>query len=77
VASYAASQQIPWLRDQYAAAQAAWEQNPTDTVRRLEMGMITAVMCTLKTQQKCWVTDKEMSWPSPTDRDPTPSRRRL
>jgi hypothetical protein len=75
VASYAASQQIPWLRDQYAAAQAAWEQNPADTVRRLEMGMIAVVMLSLRTREKCWVTDKEMPWPSPTDVDPTPSRR--
>ena len=44
MASYAASQQIPWLREQYAAALAAWAQNPTDTVRRLEMGMIAVVM---------------------------------
>jgi hypothetical protein len=76
VASYAASQQIPWLREQYVAAQAAWEQNP-DTVRRLEMGMIAVVMHSLRMQQKCWVADKEMPWPSPTDRDPTPSRRQL
>jgi len=77
VASYPASQQIPWLREQYAAALAAWERNPTDTVRRLEMGMIAVVMHSLKTQQKCWVADKEMPWPSPTEVDPTPSRRRL
>ena len=75
MASYVASQQILWLRGQYAAAQTAWEQNPTDTVRRLEMGMIAVVMYTLKTQQKCWVSDTEMPWPSPTDVDPTPSRR--
>ena len=77
MASYPASQQIPWLREQYAAALAAWERNPTDTVRRLEMGMIAVVMHSLKTQQKCWVADKEMPWPSPTEVDPTPSRRRL
>jgi hypothetical protein len=77
VASYPASLQIPWLGEQYAAAQTAWEQNPTHTVRCLEMGMIAVVMCTLKTQQKCWVSDKEMPWPGPTDVDPTPSRRQL
>jgi hypothetical protein len=77
VASYVASQQILWLRGQYAAAQTAWEQNPTDTVRRLEMGMIAVVMLSLRTREKCWVADKEMPWPSPTDRDPTPSRRQL
>jgi hypothetical protein len=77
VASYPPSLQIPWLGEQYAAAQAAWELNPIDTIRRLEMGMIAVVMCTLKTQQKCWVSDKEMPWPSPTDVDPTPSQRGL
>ena len=77
MASYPASLQIPWLGDQYAAAQGAWEQNPTDTVRRLEMGMIAVVMLSLRTREKCWVTDKEMPWPSPTDLDPPASRRRL
>jgi hypothetical protein len=77
VASYPASQQIPWLGEQYAAALAAWERNPTDTVCRLEMSMIAVVMLSLRTREKCWVADKEMSWPSPTDRDPAPSRRHL
>jgi hypothetical protein len=77
VASYPASLQIPWLGEQYAAALVAWEQNPTDTVRRLEMGMIAVVMHSLRMQQKCWVADKEMPGPSPTDVDPTPSRRQL
>ena len=77
MASYPASEQIPWLSEQYAAAQAAWEQNPTNTVRRLEMGMIAVVMHSLKIQQRCWVADKEMPWPSPADHDPTQSRRRL
>ena len=77
MASYPASLQIPWLGDQYAAAQTAWEQNPADTVRCLEMGMIAVVTLSLRTREKCWVTDKEMPWPSPTDRDPTPFRRRL
>ncbi len=77
MASYPASLQIPWLGEQYAAAQAAWELNPTDTVRRLEMGMIAVVMLSLRTREKCWVTDKEMPWPSPTDLDPTASRHRL
>ena len=77
MASHAASQQIPWLREQYAVAVAAWERNPTDTVRRLEMGMIAVIMLSLKIRQKCWVADKEMPWPSPTDADPIPSRRRL
>jgi len=76
VASYPASQQIPWLRERYAAALAAWERNPTDTVRRLEMSMIAVVMHTLKSQQKCWVANKDMPWPSPADPDPTPSQRR-
>ena len=76
MASYPASEQIPWLRDQYAAALAAWERNPADTVRRLEMGMIAVVILCLRTREKCWVTDKEMPWPSPTDADPMPSRRR-
>jgi hypothetical protein len=43
VASYPAWEQIPWLRERYSAALAVWEQNPTDTVRRLEMGMIAVV----------------------------------
>jgi hypothetical protein len=73
---YPASQQIPWLGEQYAAALAAWERNPTDTVRRLEMSMIAAVMVSLRIEQICWVADKTMPWPSPTDADPTPSRRR-
>ena len=77
MASYPASLQIPWLGEQYAAAQAAWEQNPTDTVRRLEMGMIAVVLASLKLEHRCWVADKEMPWPSPTDADPMPSRRRL
>ena len=77
MASYPASEQIPWLRERYSAALAVWEQNPTDTVRRLEIGMIAVVMHSLKIQQRCWVADKEMSWPSPADRDPTQSRRRL
>ena len=77
MASYLPSQQIPWLREQYAAALAAWERNPTDTVRRLEMGMIAVVMVSLRTREECWVTDKEMPWPSPTDADPMPSRRGL
>jgi hypothetical protein len=77
VASYPASEQIPWLGEQYAAALAACRRNPTDTVRRLEMGMIAVVIVSLKTQHKCWVADKDMPWPSPTDLDPTPSRRRL
>jgi hypothetical protein len=76
VASHPASEQIPWFRDQYAAALAAWERNPADTVRRLEMGMIAVVILCLRTREKCWVTDKEMPWPSPTDADPMPSRRR-
>jgi hypothetical protein len=77
VASNPASEQIPWLRERYSTALAAWEQNPTDTVRRLEIGMIAVVMHSLKIQQRCWVADKEMPWPSPTDADPMPSRRRL
>ena len=60
MASYPASQQIPWLGEHYAAALLAWEQNPTDTVRRLEMSMIAVVMLSLRTREKCWVTDKEM-----------------
>jgi hypothetical protein len=76
VVSYPASQQIPWLGEQYAPALAAWEQNPTDTVRRLQMSMIAVVMLSLRTREKCWVTDKEMPWPRPTDADPMPSRRR-
>ena len=51
MASYPASEQIPWLRDQYAAALAAWERNPADTVRRLEMGMIAVVILCLRTQE--------------------------
>jgi hypothetical protein len=74
VASYPASEQIPWLGEQYAAALAAWERNPADRVRRLEMAMIAVVMLSLRTQEKCWVTDKEMPWPNPTDADPTPPR---
>jgi hypothetical protein len=76
VASYPASQQIHWLGQQYAAALAAWGRNPTDTVRRLEMGMIAVVMLSLRARERCWVTDKDMPWPSPTGRDPTPSPRR-
>jgi hypothetical protein len=76
VTSYPASQQIPWLREQYVAAVTAWEQNPTDTVRRLKLSMIAVVMVSLKTRQRCWVADKEMPWPSPTDADPMSSRRR-
>jgi hypothetical protein len=77
VASYPASQQIPWLGEQYRAALAAWERNPTDTVRRLEMAMIAVVMVSLRTREKCWVADQNMPWPSPTDTDPTLSRRRI
>jgi hypothetical protein len=77
VASYPASQQIPWLGERYAAALAAWERNPTDTVRRLEMSMIAVVMISLTIEQSCWVADRDMPWPNPTDADPTPSRRRL
>ena len=77
MASYPASQQIRWLGEQYAAALASWERNPSDTVRRLEMGMIAVVMLSLRTREKCWVTDKEMPWPSPTDLDPTASRPRM
>lgn len=75
-APYPASQQIPWLHEQFVAALAAWEQNPTDTVRRMELCMIAVVMHSLTTQQKCWVTDKDMPWPSPADPDPTTSRHR-
>ena len=75
--SYPASEQIPWLGEQYAAALAAWQQNPTNTLPRLEMSMIAMVMYSLRTREKCWVTDKEMPWPSPTDLDPTASRRGL
>jgi hypothetical protein len=64
MASYPASQQIPWLGEQYAAALAAWERNPTDTVRRLEMSMIAVAMLSLRTREKRWVTDKEMPWPA-------------
>jgi hypothetical protein len=77
VASYPASQQIRWLGEQYAAALAAWERNPTDTVRRLEMSMIAVVMHSLTIQQNCWVADKDMPWPRPTDGDPMPSWRGL
>lgn len=77
MASYPASEQIPWLAEQYAAALAAWERDPADTVRRLEMSMIAVVMLSLRSREKCWVTDKNMPWPSPTDADPMPSPRRL
>jgi hypothetical protein len=39
--------------------------------------MIAVVMHSLKIQRRCWVADKEMPWPSPTDLDPTALRRRL
>jgi hypothetical protein len=77
MASYPASEQIPWLCERYSAALAVWEQNPTDTVLRLEMGMIAVVLHSLRIEQRCWIADKEMPWPSPTDADPMPSRRRL
>jgi hypothetical protein len=41
------------------------------------MGMIAVVLASLKLEHRCWVADKEMSWPSPADRDPTPTQRRL
>jgi hypothetical protein len=68
--TYSPEEQLPWLHEQYLTTLEDWEQNP-NVVRRLETGMIAAVMMSLIEGRPCTASDAKMPWPQPDDIDPT------